>query len=87
MSEQAARMRFVTEMARLTVWIRQRSDGRWEAIDWEGKVLSSNKNHGLLHREIHAMAGVEINRIWAITTVIAPNKRRPHAARPTRRSL
>ncbi len=87
MTDKEAREGYVRAIAVRTVWLRQRYDGLWEAIDWFGKVISVNKNHGLLHREIHAMAGVEINNIWAITTVVSPHRRRPHMVRPTRRSL
>lgn len=87
MTDQEARQQYVRAMAQSTVWLRQRFDGMWEAITWEGKVISTRKSHGDLHREIHAMAGNGINNIWAITTVVSPHRRRPHMVRPTRRSL
>lgn len=85
MSEQAARMRFVTEMAKLTVWIRQATDGRWEAIDWYGKLITTNRYRSSVEWEVRQMAAQESNCIYATAVIIDPkdrqSKRKPKGMR------
>lgn len=85
MSEQAARMRFVTEMAKLTVWIRQCHDGRWEAIDWYGKLITTGRYRASVEHEVRQVASIEVNCIYATAVIIDPkdrqSKRKPKGMR------
>lgn len=77
MTDQEARARYVRAMAASTVWIRQRIDGQWEAINWEGKVVCFGRFRSTTEYEVKQMAAHAINNIYAVTTIVAPNKRQP----------
>lgn len=85
MSEQAARMRFVTEMAKLTVWIRQATNGQWEAIDWQGHLIAFGKYRSGVEWEVRQMAADAANGIYATAVIIDPrdrqSKRKPKGMR------
>lgn len=85
--EATARMRFVYAHAKLTVWIRQRSDDQWEAIDWYGRVLYFSKYRADVEGAINQMAAQKHNNIYAVATITEPGRRRPFRVKPTRRSL
>lgn len=81
-----ARMKYVTNIAKLTVWVYQRSDGYWEAVDWQGDVLATDKRQGDLDMRLREMACNPMKGIWAIAYVTAPEDRRPYKSKPVRRS-
>ena len=87
MTDREARARYIDCMSRLTIWIRQRSNGRWEAIDWYGNCIAEGRTTGEVDRTVRAMARDNGNNIWCIATVTAPEKRREFRNKPTRRSL
>lgn len=86
-SEQLARAQYVSDTARRTVWIRQKTDGQWEAIDWYGTVISFGKYRYSVEADVKQMASSVVSNIYAIATITEPKRRRPHRSRPTRRSL
>lgn len=71
------RMRFITQQAKLTVWIRQRHDGQWEAIDWYGTVLCVSKYRANCEHEVKQMSSDASKGIYAIATIVEPRKRQP----------
>lgn len=85
--ERANRQRFIYAHAKLTVWIRQRSDGVWEAMDWYGTILYFSKYRADVESTINQMAAQKHNNIYAVSTIIEPGRRRPKRYRLTRRSL
>ena len=84
-NEQMARAQYVSDTARRTVWIRQRTDGEWEAIDWYGTVITFSKYRTDCEREVQRMARSPVTNIYAIATVTLPENRRKHYSKPTRR--
>lgn len=82
-----ARMKYITEMAKLTVWIYQRSDRFWEAVDWQGNVLATNKSRNDIDATLRGMACDPMKGIWAIAYITPPEDRRPFKSKPVRRSL
>lgn len=85
--ERTARMRYIYAHAKLTVWIRQSSDGMWEALDWYGTVMCHSKYRADVEREVKDMSHDLSKNIYAIATITEPKRRRPTRARPVRRSL
>jgi len=83
--ETVARMRFIYAYAKLTVWIRQCTDGSWEAIDWTGRVLASSKYRAEVERAVTSLAAQKHNNIYAVATITEPGRRRPDRYRATRR--
>lgn len=83
--EQLARAQYVSDTARRTVWIRQRTDKQWEAIDWYGTVISLGKYRASVEADVKEMANSMVSNIYAIATVTDPSKRRKHYSKPTRR--
>ena len=77
MTDQEARARYVRAMAASTVWIRQRIDGQWEAINWQGSVVVFGKFRATVEYEAKQLAANSLNNIYAVTTIVAPNKRQP----------
>lgn len=80
-------MRLVYTYARLTVWIWQRADGEWEAVDWYGTVLATGRLRSDVESAANALASQPHKNIYAVATVTEPQRRRPNRVRPTRRSL
>ena len=85
MTDQEARQRYVRAMPAATVWIRQRIDGQWEAIDWMGKVVAFSKYRSDCEREARAMASVPLNCIYAVTVITEPRDRKVGVRRYSRR--
>lgn len=77
MTEQTARARFVDAYAKLTVWIRQRSDGDWEAIDWYGVVMARGKYRSTVTYEVNQMAADPTKNIYAVAVIVEPKSRQP----------
>lgn len=76
--EQLARAQYVSDMARRTVWIRQKTDGQWEAIDWYGTVITFSKYRASVEYDVKQMASSVVTNIYAIATVTPPENRQPH---------
>lgn len=85
--EATARMRFVYAHAKLTVWIRQCSDGTWEALDWYGQVMAEGKLRVDVESRVKEMSHDFSKNIYAIATITEPKRRRPYRAKPIRRAL
>ncbi len=84
-NEQMARAQYVSDTARRTVWIRQRTDGMWEAIDWYGTVVFWSKYRSECEKGVKEMATSAVTNIYAIAVITEPSKRRKHYSKPTRR--
>jgi 23S rRNA G2069 N7-methylase RlmK/C1962 C5-methylase RlmI len=84
--ERAARQRFIYAHAKLTVWVRQTSDGLWEAMDWYGTVLCFGKYRAEVEREVKEMTHDFSKNIYAVATITEPKRRRRHYSKPTRRA-
>lgn len=82
-----ARMRFIYEHAKLTIWIRQCSDGNWEAMDWYGQIIANGRHRVDVERAVKDMSHDFSKNIYAIATITEPKRRRPYRAKPVRRSL
>lgn len=87
MTEREARARYIDSMMKLTVWVRQRPDGSWEAIDYHGGVIAGARLRNEVDIQLRNMACNKANGIHAIAYVTAPEDRRPFKSKPTRRSL
>jgi len=87
MKARLARSNYVESMAKLTVWIRQRSDHQWEAIDYYGACIAVANTRGEIDMTVRAMARDNRNNIWCIAHVTAPSDRKVLRSKPIRRSL
>lgn len=76
--EQMARAQFVSDTARRTVWLRQRTDNQWEAIDWYGTVITFGKFRASVEAEVKRMAASPVTNIYAVAVITPPEKRQPH---------
>lgn len=86
MTDQEARARFIDSMMKLTVWIRQATDGRWEAIDYHGKLVTTGKFRASVEYEVRTMAADPSNFIYATAIIVDPRDRQPkRKSRGTRR--
>lgn len=85
MTDQEARARFINSMMKLTVWIRQATDGRWEAIDYYGKLITTGKFRASVEYEVRQMAADSRNNIYATAIIVDPKdrqtKRKPKGVR------
>jgi hypothetical protein len=77
-SEIMARAQYVSDMARRTVWVRQRTDHKWEAIDWMGRVVGQSRYRVALEHDLTQMASMPISNIHAIAKVVPPSNRQPN---------
>ena len=82
-----ARMKYITEMAKLTVWIYQNRDRTWEAVDWQGDIVATSSSRNDIDATLRGMACDPRKGIWAIAYITSPEDRRPFKSKPVRRSL
>jgi hypothetical protein len=74
MTDKEARHLYVHLIAARTVWIRQRHDGQWEAINWEGNVVAFSKYRASCEHEVVRLAGNSLNNIHATAVVVDPDE-------------
>jgi hypothetical protein len=77
MTDKEARARWIDSIIKLTVWIRQRHDGQWEAIDWTGNVVAFNKYRASCEHDVRQKAADPSNGIYAYAIVVEPKERQP----------